>query len=101
MEEEAHEGKSKSGNWALLPPPPGHLYFIPGWENASLGLPLDFPVVKTRCFHCRGPPRGSIPGWELRSHKPRSAARKQRNKLQSPVAPSVAACGVVPENDPQ
>ena len=33
------------------------------------------PTVRTLHFHRRG--RGSIPGWELRSHKPSGMARKK------------------------
>ena len=34
------------------------------------------PVVKTWCFHYDG--LGSIPGRELRSHKPSGAAKKKK-----------------------
>ena len=39
------------------------------------------PVVETPCFHCGGHPVRSLVG-ELRSHKPRSEAKKKKLQIE-------------------
>lgn len=59
-------------------PSPSHILGVEVWEFPS-GL-----VVRIPCFHCLG--LGSIPGCgELRSHKPCSVAKRERERNKNNI----------------